>query len=124
VTGVCKVCGCTDTTPCVQEVQQESGLFVTTPCWWIDSELRDLCSTCTEEDADADIVELLDREARCTCGHANGEHCGRDGMGLCDVAVRPGELCACDGFTLSARTEEQALLYDAFDRPIDVGGRK
>ena len=35
----------------------------------------------------------------CRCGHENGEHCGRDGLGMCDVQVRPGELCECDGFT-------------------------
>lgn len=36
--------------------------------------------------------------ARCRCGHANGAHCGRDGLGACDVSVRPGELCECDHF--------------------------
>lgn len=43
MTGVCRVCGCTDSTPCMLAFQQEGGASVETPCWW---EEADLCSGC------------------------------------------------------------------------------
>lgn len=44
------------------------------------------------------VADVVGSDALCTCGHRNGEHCGPGGLGPCDVAVRPGELCACEGF--------------------------
>lgn len=43
--------------------------------------------------------ELLRSDEVCrNCSHKNGQHCGRDGLGPCDVSVRPGELCPCEAF--------------------------
>jgi hypothetical protein len=41
---------------------------------------------------------FYDSELLCQCGHKNGQHCGLDGIGACQVSVRPGELCSCDAF--------------------------
>jgi len=43
MTGVCRVCRCTDTTPCPVDVEQADGTMVVTPCWWVEP---DLCSGC------------------------------------------------------------------------------
>ncbi|EGS26878.1 hypothetical protein FSLSAGS3026_00823 [Streptococcus agalactiae FSL S3-026] len=37
-TGICKECGCTWTTPCVNE---KFGV-----CWWMEDSNQDLCSHC------------------------------------------------------------------------------
>lgn len=51
--GICKECGCTWTTPCVD---QKFG-----PCWWIDKN-QDLCSHCyygfNEEDSNDESLLL------------------------------------------------------------------
>lgn len=43
MTGVCRVCGCTDVNACTLEAQQGDGAMVLTPCWWVEP---DLCSGC------------------------------------------------------------------------------
>lgn len=39
VSGVCRVCGCTETTPCAIEIEGQQAA-----CWWIDA-ARTLCSS-------------------------------------------------------------------------------
>lgn len=81
VSGVCRECGCTDSTPCIEEAQQaQGGVFVTTPCHWVEP---DLCSSCAAISLTDDPLELLGEE-----------------------------------------DDPEPLLYDAFDRPIDIGGRR
>ncbi len=36
--GICKECGCTWTTPCVDQKFD--------PCWWMEDSNQDLCSHC------------------------------------------------------------------------------
>lgn len=59
MTGVCRVCGCTDTTPCTLTTEQNEASVDFMPCWWVDSELRDLCSGCELEGEDAPESPLL-----------------------------------------------------------------
>lgn len=44
--GVCRVCGCTDTSPCVESAAQINGSIITEPCWWVEP---DLCSSCDRD---------------------------------------------------------------------------
>lgn len=94
--GVCRVCGCTDTTPCTLEVEQGNGTIVTTLCWWVEPEL---CSGCEEE-------HLSEACAAC------------DGNGY-DPSKPDANCSTCRGLGV---VHPEPLLYDAWGRPIDFGG--
>lgn len=85
IVGVCRLCGCTDSTACVLEATQKNGATVVQPCWWVED---DLCSGC----------ESLEQEELPEDDQDEG-----------------GETAA---------AAEAPLLYDAFDRPIALGGRR
>jgi len=63
--GVCHDCGCTDSTPCLEDAQQaQGGVFITTPCHWVEP---DLCSSCAElplDDEDGAPPLLYDAAGR------------------------------------------------------------
>ena len=43
-------------------------------------------------------TDTIPMSTLCRCGHHNGGHIGPDGLGPCDISVRPGELCDCEAF--------------------------
>jgi hypothetical protein len=57
MTGVCRLCGCTDTTPCVLELEQNFGEIITKPCWWEADDLCSGCSMCEQEEQEANDEE-------------------------------------------------------------------
>jgi hypothetical protein len=83
IVGVCRICGCTDSTPCSLEIEQIDGGAVVTPCWWLED---GLCSGC----GGLEEVEVPD-----------------DDDDQEEIAAEP-----------------PPLLYDAFNRPIEIGGRR
>lgn len=70
-------------------------------CWHCpEGEIRDAQFRCEAHHAEHRRVvhAAPPADALCTCTHRNGEHVGPDGLGACDVFVRPGELCPCEAF--------------------------